>query len=427
MAKNVVGPPRVLTVDTTRLLGSLASFSALGKTSGQGLSRLSLNDHDKDARDLLARLALESGYVLQIDAIGNMFITRTGTEPSLPRVLIGSHLDSQPLGGRYDGTYGVLSGLEVLKSLDDAGIATERDITLVNWTNEEGARFAPSLMGSSVFVGALPLRQALKQRDAQGISVEEELDRIGYAGTFNPTSFKIHRSLELHIEQGPILEKTGIDIGVVTGTQALRWYDIQIEGSARHAGTTPHRDRKDALAAAAHLITEVGKIADVAGEHFRGTVGELRISPNSRNVIPGHALLRIDFRHPDDGVLDRAEQALTKATSSTATTFDTPTTIKTVLQVNAKQFATNVKTEIATAAQALGLSHLDLVSGANHDSANLTEHTDAGMIFIPCVGGISHTEAEDIREQWAINGANVLLVATLASANQVKGHYAPGN
>ncbi|HMR50555.1 MAG TPA: Zn-dependent hydrolase [Arachnia sp.] len=413
------GPrPGLLRVNRERLLDTQERFAAFGATAGGGLNRLTLDDHDRRARDELRDLAQERGYRVDVDAVGNIFVTRPGTDESLPVVLIGSHLDSQPFGGRFDGTYGVLAGLEVLRSLDDAGVRTRRGITLVDWTNEEGSRFSPSLLGSSVFSGTLPLDEALERTDSAGIRLGDELERIGYAGTYEASRLRIHRAFEAHIEQGPLLEEAGTDIGVVTGIQGIRQYDVAIQGEPRHAGTTPHDRRKDALVAAARLIAAVEELAERLGPDLRATVGELRIAPNSRNVVPGHALLLLDVRHPDDDVLDRAEEGLRDAVARLSARTGLPAEMRTVLRVAPTRFDADSVSLVRVAAEALGLSHAPLASGAGHDSMRLAPLAPTAMVFIPCVDGISHAEAEDIRDEWAVNGADVLLTAVARAAEE---------
>lgn len=411
-------PPTPLRVNRERLLETQERFSTFGATEGRGLNRLTLDDHDRQARDELRALTEERGYRVEVDAIGNVFVTRPGTDESLPVVLVGSHLDSQPFGGRFDGTYGVLAGLEVLRSLDDAGARTLRGITLVDWTNEEGARFSPSLLGSSVFSGDLALDEALNRTDSAGLRLGDELERIGYAGSYETSALRIHRAVEAHIEQGPLLEESGTDIGVVAGIQGLRQYDVSIQGEPRHAGTTPHARRKDAVVAAARLITAVEELAERFGPDLRATVGELRITPNSRNVVPGHALLLLDFRHPDDAILAQAEEGLREAVTRLTERTGLPAEVSKVLHVPPTGFDPDSVELVRASAEALGLSTAALASGAGHDSMRLAPLAPTAMIFIPCVDGISHAEAEDIHDDWAVNGADVLLTVVAHAANQ---------
>ncbi|WP_053384655.1 M20 family metallo-hydrolase [Leucobacter celer] len=410
-------------IDAARLWSTLAETSAFGGTDRGGLHRLALSDADAAVRAWLAATARAAGWNVQGDEIGNQFIVKPGADPYLPPVLIGSHLDSQPLGGRYDGVYGVLAGLEVLRSLADHGIAHERTIILANWTNEEGARFSPSMMGSAVFTGALPLREALARTDADGATVAAALAGIGAdsaAATNRPTAAGLHATVEIHIEQGPHLEASGTDIGFVTGVQAIRWLDVRVAGASGHAGTTPIEHRSDALVAGARLVDVVARLGDTVDPEIRPTVGELTVLPNSRNVIPGEARLAIDLRHPDAEALDRAELQIRDAAVRIGGETGTSVDIEVVLVQPAVTFDTAVLGTIRRAAERLGLSGTELVSGAGHDAMQLASHVPTAMIFIPCVDGISHAEAENITPEWSANGARVLfeVVGDLSGAER---------
>lgn len=409
-------------IDPDRLLATLSRFATFGATDGGGLNRLSLGDADGQARDELCAIARRRGYRVEVDPIGNIFITRPGLDETLPVVLVGSHLDSQPFGGRYDGAYGVLAGLEVLLSLDDAGVRTRRPVTLVDWTNEEGARFSPGLLGSGVVAGTISLADAQARTDADGITVGQELDRLGYRGAFDSSSLAVHRSFETHIEQGPVLERTGTDIGVVNGVQAIRWFDVLVQGQDRHAGTTAHSDRQDALVAAARLIDVVDQMADTVDEDLRATVGEIRVQPNSRNVIPGRAVLSIDLRHPDPARLDQAEEQLRRAAAEVGEQRGVRTEVHQVLEMPPTAFDAETTDLIRRAAASLGRSAMEMSSGAGHDSMNVASRAPASMLFIPCVDGLSHTQAEDIHDEWAVNGASVLLTAVRWAADEPAGH-----
>lgn len=409
------GPVRI---DRERLLATFERFATFGATEGGGLNRLSLGDEDGLARDELCTIARHQNYRVDIDPIGNVFITRPGRDETLPVVLVGSHLDSQPFGGRYDGTYGVLAGLEALRSLDDAGITTLRSVTLVDWTDEEGARFSPSLLGSGVVAGTICLADALTRTDANSTTVAEELERLGYRGSFDSSSLAVHRSFEAHIEQGPILERTGTAIAVVTGVQGIRWFDVVIVGQDCHAGTTPHPDRRDALVAAAGLIEVVDQMARTVEADLRATVGEIRVQPNSRNVIPGRVTLAVDLRHPEPSILDEAEAQLRTAAADIAAQRGVTTEVRPVLDMPPTAFDADTTELIRSTAAKLGYSTLEMSSGAGHDSMNVASRAPASMLFIPCVDGLSHTEAENIREDWAVNGAEVLLGAVRQAADE---------
>lgn len=399
-------------IDGARLLRTLAEISTFGTTAAGGLDRLAAGDHDRHARDYLVAAGRERGYDVAVDPIGNVFLTRRGTDPTLDPVLIGSHLDSQPLGGKYDGTYGVVAGLEVLRALDDAGTATDRPVVLADWTNEEGARFSPSMLGSAVHAGAHDLDDALARQDADGATLGEELTRIGYAGT-DAGPARVHRSFELHIEQGPVLEAQHVQIGVVTGVYGLCWLDLTVRGASGHAGTTPAALRSDALVAASRLVVAIAALAE-EDPQLRATVGEVRVTPNSRNAIPGEVRLAVDLRHADDAALVRAAGAVEELAAGAALDVD----VARVLTQPSTRFDEETTAIVREAADSLGKSHLELVSGAGHDSVHVAGRWPTAMIFIPCVDGVSHREDEDIRPEWAVDGAEVLLAATLRAATE---------
>lgn len=363
-------------------------------------------------------LADAASYLTTVDAIGNIFVSRRGRAPELPPVLVGSHLDSQPDGGRFDGTYGVLAGLELLAALDDAGVRTLRTIVVANWTNEEGSRFSPSMLGSAVYAGSYDLSDALGRTDHCGVSIGEELTRIGYAGRSSDAPPPPYRSFEVHIEQGPVLEDEGHDIGVVTGVYGIRWYDVHFEGASGHSGTTPIAGRHDALVAAAELVTAVRALATKMQPEVRATAGRIEAAPNSRNVIPGSADLQLDIRHDDEHMLDRVETYVHELLDTIGRTHGVRWLIERPLAVAPTRFDSRAVQAVRAAATAAGLRWTDIVSGAGHDSVHLARIAPAAMIFIPCKDGISHNEAEDITRQWAANGANVLLNAVLAAAEE---------
>lgn len=401
-----------LRIDSDRLWATLMDISVFGATPNQGLDRLTLSEADFAARDFLIAAARQREYRVAVDGIGNLFVTRPGRDDSLAPVLIGSHLDSQPAGGRFDGIYGVISGLEVLRTLDDLGLETDRAIVLVDWTNEEGSRFSPTLMGSAVFTGTLPLEEALARTDAAGVTAGEALatwhpglDECPYrVGDFAA-------AFELHIEQGPQLEAEGLDIGVVTGGQGLGWYDVSITGRGGHAGTTPHASRHDALVAAAEVVLAVDALPGRTSADLRATSGRVLIHPGSRNSIPGRATVEIDLRHPDLEVLETAGRLLREECSAVTTTRGVEVSVTQCVAQSPVAFDEGVLAHVSSAAEALGLSSRRIASGAGHDSMQLAPHIPTGMIFIPCVDGISHDEAELIYPDWAANGANVLLGA----------------
>ncbi|MBO1900938.1 Zn-dependent hydrolase [Leucobacter weissii] len=412
-----------VSIDAERLWTTLVDSARFGGTERGGLHRLALDEADAEVRAWLESAAAVAGWPVQRDRIGNQFVVKPGRRADAEAVLIGSHLDSQPLGGRYDGVYGVLAGLEVLRALAEREIEHERPIILANWTNEEGARFSPSMMGSAVFSGSLALDEALARADAGGATVAEALAGVG--GVAAPTAERpsvagIHAAVELHIEQGPELEATGTDIGFVSGVQAIRWIDARVSGESGHAGTTPLGARRDALVAASRIVAEVAGLGETVDPDIRPTVGELVVTPNSRNVIPAHARLGLDLRHPSAGILDRAERTIRQAAARIAADSGTSVEIEVILDQPAVVFDSGVLEAVRSATRSLGLSGADLISRAGHDAMQLAARVPTAMIFIPCAGGISHSEAERITPEWAANGARVLFetVAELSGARR---------
>jgi len=396
-------------INADRLEQFLKQFAAFGKTPGGGVTRLAASDEDRQARDLFVELAHQIGCQIRIDAVGNIFARRLGSAPELAAVLTGSHGDSQPQGGRFDGMYGVLAGLEALYSLHDHGIQTRRSLDLVMWTGEEGSRFTPAMLGSAVFSGVLPLHQALQSADSQGKTLAEELNRIGYAGEGGRCTTPIHAAVEIHIEQGPVLEHENQLIGVVTAAMGQRWYRITLDGMAAHAGTTPMHLRRDALIGFAKAATAVCQIGHAHGADARATVGRVEVIPNSPNVIPGQCRFSVEFRHPEASVLEQMDQALHQALIALADEHQLELHIETVLRFAPVQFDSRVVDVIRSTARALGHTPRDMVSGAGHDACNLNTIAPTAMIFIPCINGISHNEQEDITPQWAAAGAQMLL------------------
>jgi len=404
-----------LRVDGDRLWASLMEMATIGATPGGGSNRLALTYLDRDARNLLGDWCREAGAKVSVDGIGNMFARREGTDPGLKPVLAGSHLDTQPMGGRFDGVLGVLAALEILRTLQDAGATTRHPIELVNWTNEEGARFAPAMIGSGAFAGLQSAEIAMRLTDSDGARFGDELKAIGYAGAAPVGGRPVQAYFELHIEQGPVLEAEGLPIGVVTGAQGVRWLDVTLTGAAGHAGTTPMDRRKDALVAAAAVVDAV---AELGRKNMPGvaTVGRLRAEPDSRNVIPGRATLTVDLRHPDAAKLSAMAEALKHSIRERAAAGGIEAKIEDVLYFAPTVFDEACVDAVREAAEICGYGRRDLVSGGGHDACNIARIAPAAMVFCPCVGGISHAEAEDIRPEWAEAGANVLLQAVLAKA-----------
>ena len=404
-----------LRVNGQRLWDSLMELARIGATPKGGVCRLALSELDGQARDLFVRWARAAGCSVRIDAIGNIFARRAGRNAGLPPVMTGSHIDTQPTGGKFDGNYGVLAGLEVLRSLDDAGVETEAPLEVAVWTNEEGSRFVPVMMGSGVFAGAFTLEHALAQRDAQGVSVQEALTRIGYAGDPIEAS-PVAAYFEAHIEQGPVLEANDRVIGIVQGALGQRWYDVVLQGMEAHAGPTPMALRRDALLAAAALVEAVNRIALERAPHARGTVGSLEVFPNSRNVIPGRVRLSVDLRAADDATLQAMDAALRDVCAQLARERRLAVQVEQVVYFPPQPFTPELLHGLRKDAAALGLSAMDVVSGAGHDAVYLARVAPTAMVFVPCAGGISHNEIEDARPDHLEAGCNVLLHAMLRSA-----------
>ncbi|WP_137894731.1 Zn-dependent hydrolase [Ramlibacter sp. 2FC] len=404
-----------LRVDGARLWQSLMDLARIGATPKGGVCRLALTELDGQGRDLFVRWAEAAGCTVRVDAIGNIFARRPGRREDLPAVMTGSHIDTQPTGGKFDGNYGVMAGLEVVRCLNEAGLVTEAPIEVAVWTNEEGSRFVPVMMGSGVFAGAFTLEHALAQRDAQGTSVAEALAAIGYAGP-RGSAPPVGAYFEAHIEQGPVLEAHERVIGVVQAALGQRWYDVVVQGMEAHAGPTPMALRRDALLAASGLVAEVNRIAQARPPHGRGTVGSLEVFPNSRNVIPGRVRLSVDLRAADDAQLGEMDAALREAGARIARERNVAIAIEPVVYFPPQPFAPELVEAVREGAAALGLSTMDLVSGAGHDAVYLARVAPAAMIFVPCADGISHNEIEDARPEHLEAGCNVLLQAMLRSA-----------
>ncbi|MFJ9990101.1 Zn-dependent hydrolase [Pseudomonas putida] len=402
-----------------RLWASLMAMAEVGATARGGSCRLALSEDDKAGRELFAGWCREAGLSLSVDAIGNLFARRPGLDPQAAPVMMGSHLDTQPEGGRFDGVYGVLAGLEVVRRLNDLGIQTRKPLEIAVWTNEEGARFTPAMFGSAVFTGVLDLQQALAIHDADGISVAEALAATGYDGE-RPLGGPVDAYFEAHIEQGPILEDNAKSIGVVTGGQAIRWLDVTVQGMAAHAGTTPMALRKDALYGAARMIQAVEQLAvDFAPEGLT-TVGELSIAKASRNTIPGVVRFTVDLRHHRDEAIEAMERDLGELLQAVAAQRGLRVSVTRHWVSPATPFDAECVAAVQHAVDALGHTQQRIVSGAGHDAILLARYCPTAMVFIPCVGGLSHNEAEDVLPDDARHGADVLLNAVLARAGRVE-------
>jgi N-carbamoyl-L-amino-acid hydrolase len=407
-----------LAINGARLWDSLMEMAKIGATPKGGVCRLALTDLDREGRDLFVRWAKEAGCTIGVDRIGNVYARRAGRDDSLAPVMTGSHADSQPTGGKFDGIYGVLGGLEVIRTLNDHGIETDRPIEVVIWTNEEGSRFAPAMVASGVFAGVFPLEYGLSRTDIDGKTMGEELAKIGYAGEL-PVGKPIHAAFELHIEQGPILEAEGKTIGVVTHAQGQRWYEVEFLGQESHAGPTPMPRRRDALVAAARVIDAVNRIGLAHAPFACATVGMVQVHPNSRNVIPGRVFFTIDIRHPDDAVLARMDAEVRAAVADAAASARVEVEkLEQIFYYAPIAFDADCVASVRAAAQRFGYSHRDMVSGAGHDACYLAQVAPTSMVFVPCVGGISHNEIEDATPAWIEAGANVLLHAMLGRAGR---------
>jgi len=405
-----------LRINGERLWDSLMELAKIGATPKGGVCRLTLTDLDRQGRDLVTRWAREAGMTVTIDKIGNGFMRRAGRNNALPPIVTGSHIDTQPTGGKFDGNYGVLAGIEVVRTLNDHGIETEAPIEVAFWTNEEGSRFVPVMMGSGAFAKAFTLEHAYAATDTEGKTVKGELERIGYLGTEEPGAHPIGCYFETHIEQGPVLEDNDKTIGVVTGVLGVRWYDCVVTGMEAHAGPTPMALRKDALQVATRLMQEVVACALRHPPHGRGTVGMVQVFPNSRNVIPGNVKFSIDLRNASEALCDTMDADIRGVAAKLARESGLSIDMKLVTSFPATQFHANCVDAVARATQKLGYSHMNAVSGAGHDAVYMAKLVPAGMIFIPCKDGISHNEIEDAKPEHITAGGNVLLHAMLERA-----------
>ncbi|HVZ09074.1 Zn-dependent hydrolase [Rhodopila sp.] len=405
-------------IDGKRLWDSLMSFAEIGATPKGGVRRLTLTDVDKRGRDRFKAECEALGLTVRVDEIGNMFARRPGRDPNRAPVLFGSHLDSQPSGGKFDGALGVLAGLEVMRSLNDLGITTEAPLELINWTDEEGSRFGHSLMGSGVWTGVYALDKVYGLTDLEGTTVATALDEIGYRGSERATPFAADAYFELHIEQGPFLEREDKQIGIVTGAQAQVWYDLVVTGQDSHAGTTPPSTRKDALVCAARIIDLVDRIMRARGEDGRGTVGQLQVFPNSRNVVPGEVRFSAEFRHPSADEVTRMDEAFQPEARRLAEACGVQLGLSVLFRIPAQPFDPSCVDLVRQGAQKLGYATREIVSGAGHDAVYVARHVPTAMIFTPCKDGLSHNEAESIKPEEAEAGCQVLFEAVVARANR---------
>lgn len=402
-----------LRINSERLWQSLMEMALIGATRKGGCNRQTLTDEDKQGRDLFIGWCEQIGCSVTVDAIGNIFARRAGRDNSLAPILAGSHLDTQPTGGKFDGVYGVLAGLEVLRTLDEHQIVTEFPFEVAVWTNEEGSRFAPALLGSGVWSGAFDIEQAYAITDKSGKSVGEELDRIGYRGELPARAKPLQAAFEVHIEQGPILEKEELQIGVLTGIQGLRWYDLIIDGEACHAGPTPMQSRRDPFMAAAPIIAGCYEIAEQYAPWGRATFGDIKAEPGSRNTVPERLTVNVDLRHPDAETLDKMDRAFRDLVEIECEMHALKFQVNECWHMPATQFAQQCVAAVRSATEKLGYSNMEMVSGAGHDSLYIASVAPTSMIFVPCENGISHNEIENAKPEDLEAGCNVLLHAML--------------
>ena len=406
-------------VDEGRLWGRLMTMASYGALANGGVNRQALSSEDIAARRQIKQWADACGFELSTDKIGNLFVRRSGSDSDAEPVLTGSHMDSQPKGGKFDGIYGVLAGLEAICALQDAGVKTRRPIEVVAWMNEEGSRFRPGVMGSSVFVDRLSIDNALAVVDADGVTVEAALAVIREAEPDIPVrdvGFQVDSYIEAHIEQGPILESTGKTIGVVTGIQGLRWFDVEVLGREDHAGTTPLKTRKDALIAATRIVSELRRVLEDPEDVVRFTVGQFEAFPGSPNTVPGRVIFTIDLRHPDGAIIDRLSTSI-RATCGTEA-LGCQATIRQTMDAAPTTFADEMVATVRRHTEALGLSHMDMPSGAGHDAMHMQAICPTGMVFIPCENGISHNEAESATPGDCADGARVVAACLAELANR---------
>jgi N-carbamoyl-L-amino-acid hydrolase len=402
-----------LQIDAQRLWDSLMHTAQIGGTPKGGICRLTLTDLDRQVRDWFKAQCEALGCSVAVDEVGNMFARRPGKNPTLPPIAMGSHLDTQPTGGKFDGALGVLAALEAMRTLHDLGYETNAPIEIVNWTNEEGSRFAPAMLASGVFAGVFSADYAHARADRDGKTFGEELQRIGYKGSEKSGTRKFAAMFELHIEQGPILEDESRMIGIVQGVQGMRWYEVTVKGQAAHTGTTPMPQRKNALVGAARLIDRIDAIAREHPPHAVGAVGLIENKPNSRNVIPDEVFFTVDFRHPEETVLDAMETKLRKALAEILTPLNLTYEESRIWASPPVKFAPELIDCVRIGAEKSGFTSREMISGAGHDAAYIARVAPTTLIFVPCRGGISHNEAESTSFDECAAGAQVLLNAVL--------------
>jgi N-carbamoyl-L-amino-acid hydrolase len=413
-------PGENLRINGERLWDSLMEMAKIGPGVAGGNNRQTLTDADAEGRALFRRWCEDAGCEMGLDGLGNMFATRPGTDPDALPVYVGSHLDTQPTGGKYDGVLGVLGGLEIVRTLNDLGIRTRHPIVVTNWTNEEGTRFAPAMLASGVFAGIHEQAWAEDRVDAEGKRFGDELDRIGWRGEEEVGARRMHAFFELHIEQGPILEAEGVDIGVVTHGQGLSWTQVTITGKDAHTGSTPMPMRRNAGLGMARVLEKVEEIALSHAPHAVGAAGHIDVYPNSRNVIPGKAVFTVDFRSPELAVIRDMEERLKAAATEICDGMGLEVAFEKVGGFDPVEFDAGCVAAVRDAAERLGYSHMNLISGAGHDACWINRVAPTAMVMCPCVDGLSHNEAEEISRDWATAGAEVLFHAVVETAEIVE-------
>lgn len=412
-------PGNNLRVNGDRLWDMLMEMAKIGPGIAGGNNRQTLTDEDAEGRRLFQRWCEDAGLTMGVDTMGNMFMTRPGTDPDALPVYVGSHLDTQPTGGKYDGVLGVLAGLEVVRSMNDLNIKTKHPVVVTNWTNEEGARFAPAMLASGVFAGVLTQDYAYARKDMDGKSFGDELKRIGWLGDEEVGARKMHAYFEYHIEQGPILEAEDKQIGVVTHCQGLWWLEFTLTGREAHTGSTPMNLRVNAGLAMARIMEMVQEVAMSEQPGAVGGVGQVKFSPNSRNVLPGTVVFTVDIRTPSQEKLDRMRATIEAKAAEICAALGVRCSVEAVGHFDPVTFDEKLVASVRKAAEDLGYSHMNIISGAGHDACWAAKVAPATMIMCPCVDGLSHNEAEEISKEWASAGCDVLLRAVLETAEIV--------
>jgi len=413
-------PGENLRINPDRLWDSIHELAEIGPGIAGGNNRQTLTDDDRRGRELFKRLCDAAGLIMGVDQMGTMFMRREGTDPKLDPVFVGSHLDTQPTGGRYDGVLGVLSGLEVIRTLNDLGIRTRRPIVVVNWTNEEGARFAPAMMASGVFAGQFTQDYAYGRKDMDGKTFGDELKRIGWVGDEKVGARKFHSYFEYHIEQGPILEAEHKQIGVVTHGQGLWWLEFTLTGKEAHTGSTPMSMRVNAGLAMARIFEMVQDVAISEQPGAVGGVGQVKFTPNSRNVLPGTVVFTVDIRSPEQAKLDRMRAKIEAEAPKICAALGVKCAVEAVGHFDPVTFDPALVGRVRASAEKLGYSHMNIISGAGHDACWMQRVGPSVMIMCPCVDGLSHNEAENISKDWAAAGADVLFHAVVETAEIVE-------